>query len=189
MDSLDDYLSENRISDDGETFNDVIDRVISSINIAELKYNSTHDEINDFSIRLKNRMKTNDFIPSTPILTNAGRHISKPLTACSVPDISLTGDLSKIKNIVEGFHRAGMGTGFNFNECENPIEVLKYLNEIAIDGQNGDKEERPVGNMGILSIYHPKIIEFINIKRNLSSGISDWKFNLSIDMDENFLKF
>jgi len=186
--SLDNYLIKNQIADPNETFSDVITRVVDSVNKVGKKYNINSQDTNKFSQRLKNRVFEKQFIPSTPILTNAGRNKEKSLTACSVPDISLNGDLRNVKNIINKFHQEGMGTGFNFSECEDPIEILTYLNHIAINGQKSGLEERPVGNMGVLSVYHPKIIEFLNIKRESYLGNDDWKFNLSIDIDEAFFK-
>jgi ribonucleotide reductase alpha subunit len=57
-----------------------------------------------------------------------------------------------------------MGTGFNFDDLDDPIKIINYLNQIGIDGQNNEKQLRPVGNMGTLSIDHPKFFDFIKLK-------------------------
>ena len=188
MTSLDEYLITNKIADQDETFSDVVVRVIDSVNKIEENYNINPQNTTRFSSKMKNRIFRKDFIPSTTILTNAGRNNDKPLTACSVPDISLNGDIEEIRKTVNRFHEAGMGTGFNFSECKDPIKMLTYLNKIALIGKESGLEERPVGNMGVISIYHPKIEDFINIKRGNSFESDDWIFNLSIDIDEPFFE-
>ena len=55
-------------------------------------------------------------------------------------------------------------------------------NTFAIQGAASGKEDHPVGNMAILSVHHPRILEFVNAKQ---SG-HPWKFNISVDMTHAF---
>gem|GEM_PF-4768351 len=43
-------------------------------------------------------------VPNTTIMTNLGRHNSKPLSACTVPDINMKGDFEKLKAKVDNIH-------------------------------------------------------------------------------------
>lgn len=71
-----------------------------------------------------------------------------------------------------------MGTGFNFDDIENPIEIIQYLNKIGVEGQRNEKQLRPVGNMGVLSVDHPNLFEVISIKnKDLNQP---WVFNFSV---------
>jgi ribonucleoside-diphosphate reductase alpha chain len=80
-----------------------------------------------------------------------------------------------------------MGTGYCLDEYKDPIHILNILNRFAIESAESGKEDRPVGNMATLSVYHPKIEKFINYKsRNLE--VMEWKFNLAINVDKYFLE-
>jgi len=73
-----------------------------------------------------------------------------------------------------------MGTGFNFDDLENPIDIIEYLNSIGIDGQNNEAQLRPVGNMGTISIDHPQILDFIKIKTRDKD--KQWVFNFFVNI-------
>lgn len=180
---IENFLMNGKIIHKDENFEDMTFRVFNSIMNIEKKFNIKPNEIKINTERLIRRFLNKEFVPSTPILTNAGRYLTKPLSACSVPDISLNEDLKKIKTDVDKFHQQGMGTGFNLNECEDPTKMLNYLNKIALEGQKSGKEDRPVGNMGVIDIYHPKILDFIFSKREKEKS---WFFNISINCDDEF---
>lgn len=117
---------------------------------------------------------------------NAGRFEKMPLSACTVPPIDLHNYLSEIKKSVDNSHFSGMGTGFHFDDIEDPIPLIEYLNQIGIDDQNNEKQLRPVGNMGTLSIDHPKIIEFIKLKTKDEN--KQWVFNFSVNIPNTILE-
>jgi ribonucleoside-diphosphate reductase alpha chain len=77
-----------------------------------------------------------------------------------------------------------MGTGFNLDETADPLETLQFLNGVAIDSANSGREERPVGNMAVLSVRHPKIDDFITAKVDTTK---EWKFNISVNLDDEFM--
>ena len=116
------------IAEKGENIINVFERVVDSLTEIELRY-----ENSEFAERFRNYlleiMKDRKFIPSTTILMNAGRINSAPLSACAVPQVDLKQDLTKIKKTIDQFHFNGMGTGFNFDDVQNPIEIIKYLNK------------------------------------------------------------
>jgi ribonucleoside-diphosphate reductase alpha chain len=129
-------------------------------------------------------LDTERIVFSTPIMTNAGRHFDRPLAACAVPPVDLRGDLASVKTIVDGYHRAGMGTGFNLDELDDPVGVLRYLNGVAVTGANSGTEDRPVGNMAILSLDHPNAAEFIGCKVGADARSEAWKFNISLHVTD-----
>ena len=68
-----------------------------------------------------------------------------------------------MKETVTPYYKAGMGSGFNFSNVDDPVKTLKQLNKIAVDI---DKEtKRPVACMGNIRVDHYKILEFVNCKR------------------------
>ena len=150
----------------------------------ELRFTTSARAIH-FSDRIGSLMDAGYVVFSTPILTNAGRQeFHRPLSACTVPPVQLRGDLSAVTRMVNTYHREAMGTGFNFDETTDPVATLLFLNDVAVTGASNGTEDRPVGNMGVCSIYHPRIVEFIQAKA-LRRDIP-WKFNISVNTPPPF---
>jgi ribonucleoside-diphosphate reductase alpha chain len=173
------YLRDGKIISEAENLYDLVERVFGTIDEVGLKLGSESkkDELIDLFM--------NDYIvPTTAMLTNAGRN-QKPLAACSVPSFNKNYSRSQIEQLVNDYHSKGMGTGFNFDDSNDPVSELLFFNDIAVREVQKDIIERPVGNMGIITIDHPKIIDFINSKRNRRS--IDWKFNNSINMTDEYV--
>lgn len=173
------------ISEENESIHDVFSRVSSEITKIENQF-SSREVTSQFKKQILDMLENQKLIPSTTILMNAGRFENAPLSACAVPPINLHEDLSEIKKSVDNFHFNGMGTGFHFDDIEDPIPLIEYLNQIGIDGQNNEKQLRPVGNMGTLSIDHPKIIEFIKLKTENEN--KQWVFNFSVNIPNAILE-
>ena len=117
-------------------------------------------------------------------MTNAGRYVDRSLAACAVPPVNLRGDLALVKTMVDDYHRAGMGTGFTLDGLDDPVGVLRYLNEIAVTGANSGTEDRPVGNMAILSLSDPRAGELIGCKVGVAGRKVQWKFNISLHVTD-----
>lgn len=174
-------LAQLGIADKHETIKDVFRRVVDTIGDVENKF-SSDSESEEFKRDMLRFMEEKKLIPSTSILMNAGRNVEATLSACAVPPVDLKQNLAKVKDTVDNYHFNGMGTGFNFDDIDDPVEVIEYLNMIGDRGQKNEKQLRPVGNMGVLSMDHPKLIDFINIKN--SSLNKHWVFNFSILVDK-----
>lgn len=180
-------LKNGKILKDGESPSQMIERVVGEIAGAEKIFSTNELEIVSFAKDLGRLLDEKKIIFSTPILTNAGRcdGIEKPLSACAVPLINFDDDFRKIKKIVDSYHQEAMGTGFNFDKTNDPVKMLNALNDVAVEGAQSGLEDRPVGNVGVLSIDHPKIKEFISSKINTDK---DWKFNISINIKQDFME-
>src|SRR6056297_1283263 len=168
-----------------ESIHDIFKRVAKSISKIEKSFSNNNKAL-DFEKRIINLLEDKKVIPNTTILMNAGRFNKEPLSACSVPPVDLKKNLKKVKKTVDNFHLNGMGTGFNFDDLKNPIDIIEHLNQIGIEGQNNKKQLRPVGNMGTISINHPQILNFIKIK--IDDKDKQWIFNFSINISNNALK-
>ncbi len=177
-------LKEGRILKPGESPAEMIDRVVGAIASAENRFLTKEQDIRIFAQELTDLLDRKKIVFSTPVLTNAGSNNGKPLSACTVPSINLREDLRKIKKMVDTYHQEGLGTGFNFDELDDPLPMLYFLNEVAVEGAASGQEDRPVGNMGLLSVSHPKIKEFICAKIN--SDVT-WKFNISVNISDEFM--
>ncbi|MDP1833528.1 MAG: ribonucleotide reductase N-terminal alpha domain-containing protein [Candidatus Moranbacteria bacterium] len=169
-----------KIIGEKETLKDAFARVAKSIASLEDDYDG---DIAGFEANIMDQLLSKKIIPSTPILMNAGRFKNVTLSACIVPLIEFKDDWSKIKTKVDELHLQGMGTGFNFDETDNPIYMIKFLNQVGIDGQKDERQLRPVGNIGTMSLGNPKIIEFINLKDDAEIRNEDWVFNLSVSIN------
>ena len=181
-------LRKGKIISQDETPQMMMERVINALFSIETKFNTKPIEIISLAKEFGFFLDNGFCILSTPILTNAGRYSDKPLSACTVPSIDLKQDMAAIKIHIDQLHQDGMGTGFNLDECDNPVGILKELNAIAIEGARSSREDRPVGNIAILSANHPKIEEFIDAKTNVDINREEWKFNLSVNIDDDFMK-
>ena len=142
-------------------------------------------------------MEQGVFLPNSPTLVNAGRPDSHgTLSACFVLPIndSLDG-IDKACNDMGHVHKAFGGTGFSFGRLRakgslihstgggacGPVKVLQLLDAKAnMVGQGGKREG---GNMGVLPVDHPDIMEWISCKKN--QGIKH--FNISVAVSEAFM--
>lgn len=182
-------LREGRIISEDESPGHMIERVVDSLTEVDSRFGTSPDEAqllaNEFGALLDEKY----CVMSTPILTNAGRHVEKPLSACTVPSIDLAhDDFGLIAKIISRIHQDGMGTGFSLDELIDPVVTLKKLNDIAMKSALSGNEDRPVGNMATLSVYQPKILEFIKAKVPADLHSESWKFNISVDCDARFFE-
>ena len=181
-------LSEGRILATGETAKQMIERMVIAIFEPEKEFNTPATQIQQMIDEFGNFLDHRFAIMSTPIMNNAGRYADKPLSACTVPPVDLRGDLNHVKSIVDHFHQDGMGTGFSLDDTDEPLGILQFLNSVAVEGSNSGLEDRPVGNMAVLSVHHPKILEFIDAKLGADDHGQVWKFNISVNVSEIFMQ-
>jgi ribonucleoside-diphosphate reductase alpha chain len=178
-------LRDGRIIDDHETPADMVSRIVATIGKQDFEFSGDRERSATFMEQFGRSLDAGDIVMSTPVMTNAGRYDEKPLTACTVPTTDLSPESRvRLRSEVINLHEQGMGTGFNLDETDDPVETLRFLNGIAIESANSGREDRPVGNMAILSVRHPRIEDFIAAKIDTSE---EWKFNISVDLDDEFM--
>lgn len=153
-------------------------------------------------------MAENRFLPGSRVLYEAGNNVdgTGQLASCFVLPIedSLEQIFQTMKNAAVVQKNNG-GTGFNFshirpkgddvggtkNVAAGPIHFIKTFSQAFDQILQGKK--RGGGNMAILNVNHPDIIEFINLKKddqtirnfNISVGITD-DFMKAVKNDENY---
>ncbi|MFH1619792.1 MAG: LAGLIDADG family homing endonuclease [bacterium] len=142
-------------------------------------------------------MSSFNFLPNSPTLMNAGRELQQ-LSACyvlPVPD-SIEG-IAKAVTAQSLIQKSGGGTGFSFEKIRPKGDIVKKTRGVASGAisfmQIFDKMTDVVkqggtrrgANMGILPYWHPEIKDFINMK---SSGTCMENFNISVALDEKFMK-
>jgi ribonucleoside-diphosphate reductase alpha chain len=180
-----------------ETPEEMLRRVGYAVAAAEDNYGCRAHTVNELGDLFYGMMATGEFMPSSPILMNAGRE-QGCCSACfvvPVPDdmagiIKASGDAAWIQK------NAG-GTGFSFSRLRpagdrigstggttsGPIPFIRMFSATTEAIQQGAL--RRGANKGDLDVWHPDIVSFINLKQDLAALPN---FNLSVAATEAFMQ-
>lgn len=201
------YLLKNKKGEIIETPEELFRRVAICIANAEYNYlnlkplieenTEIHNKVKKIEDNFYELMISGKFLPNSPTLMNAGKKEGM-LSGCFVLPVedSVDSIFTAIKQTAI-IQKAGGGTGFNFSKLRpegdivktsggttsGPIPFIKVFSETTTAIQQGAL--RRGANMGIISIEHPNIIDFINIKDDLTQLTN---FNLSVGITDKFIK-
>lgn len=184
----------DRYQKNGESYDDQLWRVANFIATAESSVEEIRDNWADkfFSI-----MDAGYFFPAGRTMSNAGIGEKLTLNNCFVAPI-VGNSMEQIFNAVKlgaMTHKAGGGIGYAFSNlapngyktrndaiASGPVSFMDVFNAQTATVQQGSRRG---ANMGMLSVYHPDILEFIHAKSATEGRLNH--FNLSVVVDDAFM--
>ena len=184
----------DRYQKNGESYDDQLWRVADFIATAESSVEEVRDKWADkfFSI-----MKEGYFFPAGRTMSNAGIGEKLTLNNCFVAPI-VGNSMEQIFDAVKlgaMTHKAGGGIGYAFSNlapngyktrndaiASGPVSFMDVFNAQTATVQQGSRRG---ANMGMLSVYHPDILEFIHAKSATEGRLNH--FNLSVVVDDAFM--
>jgi len=188
------YLRRDAAGQVVETPEELFRRVARSVAQAEAKYGGTPAEWEE---RFFEAMTSLDLLPNSPCLMNAGTALGM-LSACFVLPVEdcMDGIFDSLK-LMALIQQAGGGVGFSFSRlrpkgdrvtstggtASGPVSFMRIFDCATENIKQGGK--RRGANMGVLSVEHPDVEEFIDAKRD---GVSFRNFNLSVGVSDAFME-
>ncbi len=194
------YLAKDATGALAETPGDLVRRVAHNIAEAEAAYvapSEAESVVARYEAQFFDLIASLRFLPNSPTLGNAGRAMQQ-LSACfvlPVPD-SMEGIFQSLKDTAM-IHQSGGGTGFAFSRLRPAGDIVASTGGVAsgptsfmrvYDAATESIKQggtRRGANMAILSIDHPDIEAFINVKSDMTTLQN---FNISVAVTERFMQ-
>ena len=140
-------------------------------------------------------MVSQDFLPNSPTMMNAGGRLGQ-LSACFVLD--MPDDMEKIMKCTSDaalIFKSGGGVGINYSDlrqegdivastsgvASGPVSFMNIINTVTEVVKQGGK--RRGANMGIIEAWHPDVEKFVTNKTE--PGVLE-NFNVSVGIWEDF---
>lgn len=168
------------------------------------EYPEVHDELVDVAGDFETMMATQQFMPNSPTLMNAGTEIQQ-LSACftaSPGDAMVNGDQIERNSIMgasgdaAAIFKSGGGVGYAFHHLRpkgayisstggvssGPVSFMEVFDTVCATVEQGGK--RRGAQMGIMHVQHPDIGRFVLAKRNEDRLTN---FNISVGISDAFI--
>ncbi len=191
------YLAKDEAGDIVETPEQLLRRVAHTVALAEERYGASPDQVAATEDRFYELMRSLLFLPNSPTLGNAGRPLQQ-LAACFVLPVedAMEGIFDALKQTAL-IHKSGGGTGFAFSRlrpegdrvlatggiASGPVSFMRVFDAATEAIKQGGA--RRGANMAVLSVYHPDIEAFINVKSDM---VTLQNFNISVAVDAPFME-
>jgi len=194
------YLAKDARGKLAETPAQLFRRVAHNIALAEAKFVAPAQAdavVARYEARFYDLMTSLRFLPNSPTLGNAGRAMQQ-LSACFVLPVedSMERIFESLKDTAL-IHQSGGGTGFAFSRlrpagdivastggvASGPVSFMRVYDAATESIKQGGT--RRGANMAILSVDHPDIETFINVKSDMTALQN---FNISVAVTERFMR-
>jgi ribonucleoside-diphosphate reductase alpha chain len=146
---------------------------------------------------LMNDMLNKRFLPSTPVLANAGTRVPMMCSCFVIPvEDSIAGIMQSLTDTMM-IQKYGGGVGLDFSpiRCDGsrvnstngiasgPVSFMEFWNSGMNVIKQGGKRQGAL--MGVLNVHHPDLLKFINAKEKEGRLTN---FNISVSLDASFFK-
>ena len=178
---------QDRYQKNNETIEENVKRVAGYIATNDYEYESFCEV-----------MSNGEFFPAGRTMSNAGIGETLTLNNCFLHPI-VEDSMESIFDAVKCgavTHKAGGGIGYDFSQIRpngTPTSnqaiasgVVSFMDVFNAQTATVMQGSRRGANMGVLSVYHPDIFEFIHAKEKDTSKLNH--FNLSVMVDDAFMK-
>jgi len=190
------YLKKNEDGEIVETPEEMFERVARAVAEVNADYDDDRT-VDEEKEEFEEALRELHFLPNSPTLMNAGLELGQ-LSACFV--ISPLDDMKSIFQQVENaaqIFQSGGGVGYTFSRlrpkgdtvkstggvASGPISFMRVYDEMCNTVKQGGR--RRGAQMGVLSVQHPDIMDFITAKDE--EGELE-NFNISVALTEEFME-
>jgi len=166
------------------TAQSLIDKLARRVAASEAALGEAREDTRNIIRTFEQYVEDGVCILGSPLLTNiAAERLT--LASCTAVPLDMH-DISFPKlGVAENYYNLNMGSGYNLDRFDNPVDALLTLNSHAKHLEKAGSCERYIGNIAHVGIAHPAVIEFAQAK---TTHLGLKHFNISIDLSEAFME-